>query len=179
MRWHELLADLERRFDAEMGQARAAEVAELTRAEWARTTLDDRLRAHREVHLVLRLRSGGSLEGRLVESGVGWLLVHGPAGREDLVHLAGVVGIDGLGQGVAPPPGEVGARLGFGHALRAVARDRTVVRLATCDGGHVDGRVDVVGADHLVVALVSPETGRPVGPVRTVPFSAVDAVRSL
>lgn len=179
MRWHELLADLEGRFDAEVGRARAAEVAELTRAEWARTTLEDLVRAHQDAQLTVHLRCGERVEGRALGSGPDWLLLGGPGTREDLVHLPGVVGIDGLGRVVAPPAGQVARRLGFGHALRAVARDRTLVRLMSSDGGEVDGRVDLVGADHLALAFASPETGRPSGMLRTVPFSAVDVVRSL
>ena len=51
--------------------------------------------------------------------------------------------------------------------LRAVARDRAVVRVLTTAGETV-GRIDAVGADHVDVALVRPDSGRPSGEVRTV-----------
>ncbi|KGM15178.1 hypothetical protein N867_11085, partial [Actinotalea fermentans ATCC 43279 = JCM 9966 = DSM 3133] len=63
-------------------------------------------------------------------------------------------------------------RLRLGHALRAVARDRSVVRVLTT-AGTVVGRVDAVGTEHLDVALVRPDDDRPTGARCAVAWSAL------
>ncbi len=77
--------------------------------------------------------------------------------------------------------GVVARRLTLGHALRALARDRVVVRLAV-DGGEVVGRLDRVGADHVDVTSVADGSGgRPPGRTArcwTVPIAAIRVVRS-
>jgi len=72
----------------------------------------------------------------------------------------------------APDAGPVMSRLTLGHALRAVARDRAVVRVRT-DGGDVVGRVDGVGRDHVDVTRVHPDSLRPTGERCAVPWSAL------
>jgi len=44
--------------------------------------------------------------------------------------------------------------------------------------GRAAGRIDVVGADHLDLAVVYPDSGRPTGERETVPFAALDLVSS-
>ncbi|NUU16471.1 hypothetical protein HP550_04320, partial [Cellulomonas humilata] len=87
---------------------------------------------------------------------------------------AAVAGVGGLVGHAAPAPGAVEARLGLAHALRALARDRAVVRI---DVGGTDlvGRVDRVGADHLDLSDVGDASGRVPW---TVAFAAVRVVRS-
>lgn len=177
MRWAALFGDMELQLDAAGQQDRDRTVADLTRAERASVTLGDRLRAcgAREVRLVLR--DGTAVDGQVQEVGPAWLLL-GDRGREHLVPFAGVATAGGLPDFAAPPETGVLRRLGLGHALRAVARDRAVVHVLTTAGRTV-GRVDGVGADHVDVALVHADSGRPTGDRQAVALSSLLLVTSL
>lgn len=59
----------------------------------------------------------------------------------------------GSSRTAAPAPGAVESRLGLGHALRALARDRAVVRVRAGEAD-LTGRIERVGADHLDLADV-------------------------
>lgn len=171
MRWEALFTDMELQLDAAEARGRADEVAELTRAERAGVGLAARLRAQRGP-LELGLRSGGTARGDVVDAGETWVLL-AEGRREHLVPLSAVAWVDGLTVGVAPEPGQVLRRLGIGHVLRAVARDRSVV-LARVGAADLLGRVDAVAADHLDLTLAAPDTLRPTGRRRAVPFAALE-----
>ena len=66
-------------------------------------------------------------------------------------------------------------RLSLGHALRALARDRVLVRVLA-QGVEITGRMERVGADHvdLMVGCGDPRNGE----LWTVPFASLQAVRS-
>ena len=69
-----------------------------------------------------------------------------------LVPTRAVVAVRGLTRAVAPAPGPVLRRLGTGHVLRGLARDRAPVSVHA--GAEVlTGTIDRVGADHLDLAL--------------------------
>lgn len=172
VRWDALFADLGSQLEAAEARDRLGDVPDLTRAERAGVTLADRARAHGARELRLVLRDGESVVGTVADVGPQWLLVLADGGREHLVPLAALAAVSGLVETAAPPAGVVMSRLTLGHALRAVARDRSVVRIRTT-GGSLVGRVDAVGADHLDVALVHGDSGRPTGERRTVPWSAL------
>jgi hypothetical protein len=177
VRWEQLFADLEAQL-AGAGAERGL-VADLERAEVARTPLADRIRAHAGAEVRLRLRDGSALAGIVVEAAPAWLLLREGA-QDVLVPAAALAGVSGLSRAVAPPAGQVARRLGLGEALRALARDRTPVRLLL-DGGAVTGTVDRVGADHLDLAEHPVEELRRAAAVRgvlAVPFAVVLAVRS-
>lgn len=176
MRWDALFADMELQLAAAEAVDREAEVAELTRAERGSVDLVDRLRAAVGRDVVLWLTQA-ALRGTLVDVGPTWVLLT-DGGREHLVPLAAVASASGVGPLSAAPAGEVHRRLGLGHALRAVSRDRSAVRVVT-SGGVLDGRIDGVGADHVALALVQPDSARPTGEVRLVPFGALQVVSSL
>lgn len=176
MRWDALFADMELQLAAaELGD-RLAEVAELTRAERGAVALVDRLRAARGSVVTLAL-AAETLRGELADVGPSWVLLAAP-GREHLVPLAAVGSVAGVGPLSAAPAGEALRRLGLAHALRAVSRDRSVVRVVT-PAGVLDGRIDEVGADHLGLALVHPDGQRPTGEARLVPFAGLQVVSSL
>lgn len=172
VRWQALFADLELQLDVAQARDRLDDVPDMTRAERAGVALAARLRAHADAgEVVVTVRGGERCRGRLVDVGPQWvLLADGP--REHLVPLDAIALVSGLGDAAAPADGPVGSRLRLGHALRAVARDRSVVRAQTT-GGDVIGRVDAVGTDHLDVALVRPDDGRPTGARCAVPWSAL------
>ena len=170
MRWHALFSDLELQLGAAQARDLLDEVPDLTRAERAGVTLGARLRAHAG-EVVLTLHGGEVLRGRPVDVGAAWvLLADGP--REHLVPFGAIAHVTGLGDAAAPPQDAVGSRLRLGHALRAVARDRSVARVLTTAGTLV-GRVDAVGTDHLDVALVRSDDDRPSGTRSAVAWSAV------
>ena len=175
MRWEALFADMESQLQAAQSQGRARDVAELTRAERASVHLVDRLRAAVGSEVRLATRSG-AVRGTLREVGMAWVLVED--GRERLVPLPAVTTVGGLGDVSAPPAGTVVRRLGLGHALRAVARDRGVVQV-TMAGTQLTGRIEAVGGDHLDLALVHPDSARPTGGCEVVPFAALDLVSSV
>jgi len=176
VRWDALFADMEHQLDAAARQDRADQVADLTRAERASVTLVDRVGVRVGERLDLTLRAGERLSGRVLEVAAGWLLLADDR-REHLVPLGAIAVVAGLAQGSAPPSA-VTRRLGLGHALRAVARDRAVVQVVA-GGATLVGRVEAVGADHLDIALVHPDSGRPTGRSSAVPFAAIDRVTSV
>jgi hypothetical protein len=180
MRWELLFADLEAQLDAARAAELAAEVADLTRAERATVPVVARLRATRGAPLTVRLAGGDLVTGTVVEVAEQWLLL-GDGPRRALVPLSAVAAVAGLTPTAQPATGgQVARRLGLGHALRALARDRVVVRIAT-DGGEVAGRLDGVGADHVdVTAVVDGPAARrhPSATGWTVPIGAIRVVRS-
>lgn len=177
MRWTALFADMELQLDAADARGRDQDLADLTRAERASVRLADRVRACVGGDVRLVLRDGTTVAGTVRDVGPVWLLLADNA-REHLVPLASVATAVGLGELSAPPEGTVLRRLGLGHALRAVARDRSVVRAVTT-GGTVTGRLDGVGGDHIDVALVHPDSGRPTGERQVVALAALVLLTSL
>ncbi|WP_245612660.1 hypothetical protein [Actinotalea ferrariae] len=177
VRWDALFADMELQVEAMDADARAAEVAELTRAERSAVHLTDRLRAGLAGPVEVVVRTGARVTGEMVDVAASWLLLQDGA-REHLVPTAALVTVRGAPLGVAPGQGSPLRRLGLGHALRALARDRCVVRLETL-GGPVVGRLDAVGADHVDVGLVDVADHRPSGVRDTVLLSAVGVVSRL
>jgi hypothetical protein len=176
MRWEALFADMEAQLAAAHAAELTAQVADLTRAERATVAFHGRLRAAQGRAVAVRVRGGELVDGTLLDLADEWLLV-GEGTRRALVPSAAVTAVGGLPHHTQPDGGGVGRRLGLGHALRALARDRAPVRIAT-DGADVVGRVDAVGADHLDVTAL--DGGRRDGTHATwvVPFAAVRVVRS-
>jgi hypothetical protein len=182
MRWEALFDDLEGQAQAVAAAEFAAEVSERTRAERSVLRLVDRLRSMQGHPLHVTV-PGSVLTGVLARVGSDWALLREPAGRQTLVRLPAALGVSGLGVRSASPgsEGRVTARLGFGSALRAVARDRSPVTVVLVDGSHLTGTVDGVGADYVEVAQHAagePRRRGAVRGVRAVPFTAVAAVRS-
>jgi hypothetical protein len=171
-RWEDLFGDLEAQLAAGRAEEARWDVAELTRAERARVLLADRMRAATGARLRVVVARDEALDGTVVEAAAQWLLLDVGSGRRAVVPVAAVRWVEGLGPHVAPPSGRLESALGLGHVLRALARDRVVATVRT-DAGTVAGRLDRVGADHLDVAVDSPQ-GRRV----TVPFAALLAVVS-
>lgn len=156
--WEEQLFTL---FDDLEGQAaaayeadREAELADRSRAEYARVTLASRLVASVGCEVVLEVLGAGRLAGELTRHGDGWCLLR--AERQDwIVRTAAVVALAGASARSLP---EVAwspiQRLGLGSALRRLADEgeRCVVHLVS--GATYDGTVQRVGADF--VELTSP-----------------------
>lgn len=178
MRWEDLFADLESQWDAEQRRELDAEVADRTRRERATVTLGDRLAGAGSADVSVTVRDGSRVSGQVADVGDGWFLL-GETGRAPcLVPMAAVVSVTGLAARAVE--GSVARRFGLGYALRAVSRDRAVVRLTDAAGTTCTGTIDAVGSDHVELAEHAadlprrPEnvTGR-----RVVPFPAIVLVR--
>ncbi len=183
MRWDDLFRDLEAQLATAEAAELDAEVADRTRREAALLSLVDRARAAVGHPVVVRVLGAGPVDGLLADVGAHWLLVAEAGGREVLVPLTAVTSLAGLRAWTGTPGsgGQVFARLGLGHALRAIARDRVAVQACLVDGSVVSGTVDRVGADF--VEITEHGTGEvrrrgEVTGVRTVPFAALALVRS-
>jgi hypothetical protein len=190
MRWTALFDDLEAQLAALERSDLEAEIAEHTRAERGALSLLDRLTADLGTVLRLGVAGAGPVEGRLLELGEDWLVLQvdgprGPGADLVLVPLAPVLSVEGL-SGRADPGGPRGSRrLGLRHTLRAISRDRSVVRLTDTAGTRRTGRIERVGRDHLDLRLLPDDLGDrgggtgtgPVGTL-TVPYTALATLLS-
>ncbi len=179
MRWDELFDDMEAQGAAAAAAQLAGEVADRTRRERALVELADRLVAARGRRLLLRVQGGGSYDGVLADVAQQWCVLTTPA--PVLLPLTAVTSLTGLGP-AATTTGRGGVTRGLSltWALRAVARDRSPVRLELVDGSQLTGTLDVVGADHVDLAehaADQPRRASQVRGVRTVPLTALAAVR--
>ncbi len=182
MRWDALFADFEAQLEAAEAAELAGEVADRTRRERSSVHLLERLTAAAGQVLRLQVLGLGSISGQVERSGPGWTLVLDEAGREVVVCLGAVTGIYGLpGSGaIVTTPGKVAAKLGLGHVLRALARDRATLRIALVDGAAVTGTIDRVGVDFFELAehgYAEARRGGEVQAVRVVPFTGLAAAR--
>jgi hypothetical protein len=184
MRWQQLFADLQARFEEQETALERAETASRARAEIGAVLLSDRLRGSLQRPLAIRCRGAGEVAGVLSDVGPDWLLLAGDGGREVLVARAAVVLVGGLDRSTAAPaaPGAVGGRWDLRRALRALARDRSPVQVVLDDGTVLAGTLDRVGADYLELAehpLDRPRRAEAVQAVRTVVIGAIAVVRTV
>jgi len=179
--WDGLFADLEAQAESLAVQERAAEIEERTRGELASISLAARLGAHHGNRIRCAVAGGQSLQGRLLRSGQGWLLLEEGDGREALIFTAHLLFVSELGREVRPAGvATVESRLRVNHVLRGLARDRSTVRILLVDAATLHGTIDRVGEDFLDLAL------HPAGELRrrddvrgvsAVPLNAMTAVR--
>jgi hypothetical protein len=179
--WDELFADLEAQFD-ELGSAELeADVAERTRVEQSRIRLVDRLRASLGGTVAVFVSgSGEPVVGQINRVGVDWLLLRDGSGAEMVVCLPAVTSVTGEVSARAEDPTVPGVqiRLGLGHVLRGLSRDRAAVAIALRSGGVLAGTVDRVGIDHLDLAGHGEPRRRPeLRRIRVIPFHAIAVVR--
>lgn len=179
MRWDELFDDIEAQAAAAAAADLAGEVADRTRRERALVELADRLVAAQGRTVQVRVAGGNGYEGVLSDVAQQWCVLATPA--PVLVPLAAVTSLTGLGA-AASTTGRCGVqrRIGLTAALRAVARDRSPVRLDLVDGSSLMGTLDAVGADHTDLAehpADQPRRAAQVRAVRTVPLAALAALR--
>ena len=121
------------------------------------------------------VRGVGRLQGRLVDVGPDWVLLHDPRRpeqQERLVVLASLLAVEGLTGRVDDRP----RRRSLRQALRAVSRDRSRVRVHDEEGEHLSGTIDRVLADHLDLARHADDEPRRAGAVRGVVAVAYDGM---
>ncbi|RBY91796.1 hypothetical protein DQ244_10970 [Blastococcus sp. TBT05-19] len=178
MRWQQLFADLQAQFEAAEDAEARAEWASRARAEMGAVRLADRLGGSVGAHLTLTCRGAGRVSGVLAETGSDWLLLTDDRGRDQLVSVAAVRAVGGLGRLSAMPEeeGSVRARLDLRRALRGLARDRSAVQVVLDDGTALTGTVDRVGADYVELAEHAADEPRRSGAVRSVQAVVIGAV---
>jgi hypothetical protein len=184
MRWQQLFDDLQWQFEAEEAAAERAESASRTRAEVGAVHLAERLGGALGSPVSLDVRGAGRVAGVLLDRGSDWLLLADEQGRDQLVSLAAVRSVAGLGRRTAAPEpsGGVRARLDLRRALRGLVRDRAPVQVVLDDGGTVTGTLDRVGADYVEIAEHPSDVLRrseAVQGVRAVVIAAVAVVRTV
>jgi hypothetical protein len=174
VRWERLFDDLEAQLEAGDRSELDVEVAERTRAELARVCLVERLRSARGTAVRLQVMGATDLRGVVQRVGPDWVLVRRDLGDEVVVSGPAILTIGGLGVAVATRPGVVESRLGLGHIMRALARDRRIVAVGLRDGSWALGTVGRVGADFVDLAVHGPdEPRRSTGGSLTVPFGGI------
>lgn len=184
MRWSALFDDLEAQLLAEERAALRVEVAEHTRSERGRIGLVDRLSTGHGRSLGLRLTGGELLEGRLAEVAADWVGIEVRRASGDVqvvVRLAAIRAVHGLPATADPQEDAVRRRLDLRHAVRAISRDRRVVRVDDVDGVPWVGTIDRVGRDHLDLGRHPQDVDRRPGAVRDVavlPYGAIATVRT-
>jgi hypothetical protein len=162
VRWDRLFADLEgQAADLEL-EERDALGDELRDGAWAETSWRDLVGGH----VVLEVAGLGRVEGeaRLLNESV----VHLVSARAEHVVAGPAVLEIVASERRAAPPTAVTTRLGWGHVFRAARADGDRTHLTRTDGTAVDGEVDVVGRDFVMV--------RSGGRTHTVPFGAIAAL---
>lgn len=143
-----LFDDLEQQAEGLHLADRDAEVADRSRAEYARVTLADRLHASTGQQLTLDIRGVGRLAGVVRRVGSGWLLLRDEGGREWLVRFDALARAGGApDRAVHEQARSLGARLGFGSALRGLAESGDPALVRHVDGAQSRGRVARVGED--------------------------------
>jgi hypothetical protein len=182
MRWEALFGDLEAQAAA-LDQAEvAAEVAERARAELTGLALVDRARGALGSAVHLRYPHGVTVSGRLARVGPDWLLLDELDRAETLAAAVPLLGVRGLGRYAAVPAstGVIESRTRLRMLLRAIARDRSAVRIYLVDGSVLDATIDRVGGDFVEVAMhatAEPRRWDAVRDVEVVPISAIAVVR--
>lgn len=182
MRWTQLFADLEAQVAAEEAAELAAEVADRSRYESGQIPLLDRLRSRVGADVTVAVRDSSQVSGSVGSVGADWLVLCAVA-RDILIPGRSLVWVRFAPYGGRPVglASEAYGRLGLGHALRLLARDRAVVLVELAGFGSLTGTIDRVGADHFDLAehaVDEPRRERAVHAVRVVAFAALLSVAS-
>lgn len=175
MRWDSLFTDLDAQAEALRQAELLADAEEMSRAEFAQVGLVDRLRAAYGRSLRVQLLGGAVVHGTLRGCGLDWLLLEEQGGRQTLVPIGAVRTVAGLGRHAvtAAHTGQVEARSSLRLALRAIARDRSPVRITLVDATQLRGTIARAGADF--VELTVPV--EPAAETVCVPYPVLAAVQ--
>jgi hypothetical protein len=180
MRWQELFADLEAQGDSLRRADDEREIAELTRGGLAQIGILNRLHGNVSTPVTVQVAGVGEIRGRLQRVGADWLLLS--SGDEVVVPLPALMGVSDLPPAAVSDEGVgvVASRLRLTSVLRAMARDRSPVRVVLRDGTPVVGTPDRVGADFVDLAVHDVDEPPRVQQVRsraTVSFGWIGCIR--
>ncbi|WP_344199872.1 hypothetical protein [Aeromicrobium alkaliterrae] len=166
MRWERLFRELEASLLDTAALERDALVEELVDEEWTGVRARDLLWGE----VVLDVLGAGRVEGQVTQALTDLVVVESLR-QEVVVARAAVIGWCG-GQGRAPSPSPVLARLGWARFLRELRDEATEVQVVRVDGGRVEGRVEAVIADAVQLVSARAEEWVPLSAVATLQASA-------
>lgn len=165
-----MLDDLEMQAEGLQLAERAAEVDELSVAQYAEVELVARLHAAVGGNLRVGLTDGLELRGRLARTGADWILLD-DGGGVWFVHLPAVAVIGDLGPRILPSEARpLTARLSLRSVLRGLAAEGQACALHLRGGRTLHGSLARVGADF--VELRQGDVG-----AVTVPLAAITVVQ--
>jgi hypothetical protein len=190
VRWEQLFAELEARFDELADAQMMAELADRQRLAAGSVGMVQRFAGAVGATLRIRTQDGPVVGGQLREVGPDWLLLGQQGPGELLVALRAVTGVEGLAATTGPPLSALAMRMDLRLALRGLARDRSPVLVTVAGaGGSPEGRssdlsgtIDRVGADFVELAqhaVWEPRRAMSVRSVALVPLAAIITVRSM
>lgn len=190
VRWEQLFADLDARFDDLADAQMMAELADRQRVAAGSVTMVQRFAGAVGTALRIRTQDGAVVGGRVREVGPDWLLLDQQGPGELLVATHAVTAVEGLTSATGAPLDRVSRRVDLRLALRGIARDRSPVLVtvrgasagATSGGTEISGTIDRVGADFIEMAqhaVWEPRRAAGVRSVALVPLRAVIAVRAM
>ena len=176
MRWTALFEDFEAQLAAATSAQASERATELARAETSTVELADRLRGSIGFDVRIVLQDGRYVTGEVHDVANEWMLIADNRG-ETLIPLGAIDVVHNAHVHAAPERSRVRARLGLGHTLRALSRDRVSVR-AGLASGDVVGRIDRVARDHLDINTRADVGGAYglAGGLVLIPFSALMCV---
>lgn len=182
MRWDALFADLETQLEAAQTAEFDAALSDASRLESSRLEFAERLRAHQDRLLSLRVVGGQRFELRIVAVGADWL-AGSMSAHSVLVPLGGILAVDGMERAAArSEPSATRRRLGITAALRRLARDRAMVSVFGAEGVLASGLIATVGRDFVEITPAAredrPRRGGGERSSRVIPLHAVAWFRS-
>ncbi len=187
MRWTRLFDDLEAQLIRLEQADLAADVSDRVRSERGQVTLLEALSADCGRTIAIEALGIGSLTGVLSEVGQDWCILESTTAgsvrqRAVLLPAASIQSLTGLSGFADQREGASRRRFGIRSALRALGRDRAMVRIHLTGGGTVQGTIDRIGQDHIDVVDHpddAPRRASVVRAVHTVPLWAICALRQV
>lgn len=184
MRWEDLFADLDARFEELADEQMWAELADRQRVAIGQTRMMQRFAGAIGVGVRVRTAAGQVVSGRMAQVGPDWLLLDQAAGRELLIATRWITAVEGVVRATALPPSDVERRIDLRLTLRGIARDRSPVTVTVpgASAGQPDtgtelaGTIDRVGRDFVELAQHAPWEPRRSADVRSVALVPLDAV---
>ncbi len=187
MRWTRLFDDLEAQLIRLEQAELAADISDRVRYERGQVSLLETLSADCGRTIAIEAQEIGSLTGVLREVGQDWCILESTTAgsvrqRAVLLPAAAIQSLTGLSGFADQRESASRRRFGIRSALRALGRDRAMVRVYLTGGGTVQGTIDRIGEDHIDVADHpddAPRRAAEVRAVHTVPLWAICALRQV
>jgi hypothetical protein len=189
MRWDDLFADLDARFEELADEQMLAELADRQRSAAGQIRMVQRFAGAVGRPARVRTAAGQVVTGRMAEVGPDWLLLTQHAGSEVLIALRWVTAVEGVVRTTGLALTDLERRFDLRLALRGVARDRSPVTITVPGaaergdtGTELTGTIDRIGFDFVELAQHAPWEPRRAVDVRSValiPLNSVILVRPM